>query len=302
VILRAALMLLAAPAAALDMPLPATVTLSETLPLAAHRVATGPFADGTWPQVTAEGGLTRTVHRMTAADVTPLQLLAPLRDQLEAEGWEIVFSCAARTCGGFAFRFEIDVAPAPVMFLDLAAYRYLAARRDGAWTTLVVSVSEGVGYVQRVTVAPSDAVAALPRTSAAPAPPPVVSDGSDVASALAATGRAVLADLAFPTGATDLPGDSYASLEALAAFLEANPGTTIALVGHTDAQGGAEGNMAISRRRADSARGLLTGRYGADPARVEAFGMGYFAPIARNDSPEGRERNRRVEAVITSTD
>jgi OOP family OmpA-OmpF porin len=60
--------------------------------------------------------------------------------------------------------------------------------------------------------------------------------------------------------------------------------------------------MAISRRRAESARALLTGRYGADPARVEAFGMGYFAPVASNATPEGREANRRVEAVVTSTE
>jgi OOP family OmpA-OmpF porin len=112
----------------------------------------------------------------------------------------------------------------------------------------------------------------------------------------------VLADLDFPSGETDLPEDRYASLAALASFLEANPGTTVALVGHTDAVGGAEGNIAISRSRAESARALLTARYGADPGRVEAFGMGYFAPVASNATPEGREANRRVEAVVTSTE
>ena len=40
--------------------------------------------------------------------------------------------------------------------------------------------------------------------------------------------------------------------------------------------------------------------YGIDPARVQAEGMGYLAPIASNLSPAGREANRRVEAILLS--
>lgn len=294
--------LLAVPAAALTMPLPAAVTFSETVPLGSHRVATGPLAGGTLPTEIVEGTVTREVFRMAAPGATPLQLLAPLRDQLEAEGWEVVFTCADRACGGFEFRFEIDVVPAPEMFVDLAAYRYLAARRGEAWTALVVSTSAGEGYVQRTTVAPPDAAAPIVASSASPARPPGLSATSDVAATLAAKGRAVLSDLVFATGSTALAADDYPSLAALADYLRANPEITVALVGHTDAEGGAEGNMAISRRRADSARALLIGRYGVDPARVETFGVGFFAPMARNDTPEGRETNRRVEVVVTSTE
>jgi OOP family OmpA-OmpF porin len=289
----AALWLAAAPAAALDMPLPATTTLTETLPAAVHRVATGPFAEGSLPTIAARGRLDRTVVRMAAPGATPAAILAPLRAQLEAEGWEVVFACADRACGGFEFRFEIDVAPAPAMFVDLASYRYLAARRGKAWTTLLVSTSAGEAYVQLVAVTPPDAVA--------PAPVTTLAAPSDLAGTLETLGRAVLPDLVFPSGAVDLPGDAYPSLSALAAFLEARPGMTVALVGHTDAEGGAEGNMAISRRRAESARALLIDRHGVDPARVDAFGVGFFAPLAPNDTPEARARNRRVEVVVTST-
>lgn len=287
------------------MPFPANQTVAETRPLASHRIATARF-DGTLPSITAEGVLTRHIWQMTGAETT-LQILAPLRQQLKEQGWEEVFDCATRGCGGFDFRFEIDVAPAPQMFVDLADFRYLSAKRDEAWTTLIVSRSGEMFFVQATQVdpdgvSPSQAV----QTDLTPAPPgtppPAAVAASDTIQTLLATGRAVLSDLDFQTGTTALARDNYASLAGLAEFLKANPNTTIALVGHTDAEGGAEGNMAISRRRADSARALLIETYGIAAARVETQGVGFFAPLTRNDTEEGRRANRRVEVVITSTE
>ena len=296
----AVLLLLSLPAGAagLTMPFPAEETLARTDPLSSHRVATGPFA-GTLPEVTAEGAVTRRIWRLTGAQTT-LQILAPLRDRLVEEGWEPVFECRTRDCGGFDFRFEIDVAPAPEMFVDLADFRYLSARRGEAWITLLVSRSEGFGYVQETRVAP-EAVSVPDAVDDAGETATPLAAQADVAAALRDTGRAVLADLAFPTGSTALPEEAYPSLAALADYLEANPDVTVALVGHTDAEGGAASNLAISRRRAESARALLTGTYGIDGARVEAQGVGSLVPLARNDTEDGRRANRRVEAVVTST-
>lgn len=280
------------------MPFPAKQTFAETRPLASHRIATAQFS-GSLPSVIAEGAVTRRIWQVTGAETT-LQILAPLREQLMEQGFEPVFECATRACGGFDFRFEIDVSPAPQMFVDLADFRYLAAQNGEAWTTLLVSRSGDLSFVQTTSVDPDGAVEATV-SAANPAPPLALLATSDVAETLVAKGRAVLADLQFETGSTDLAEDDYASLRALADFLTANPETTIALVGHTDAEGGAEGNIALSRRRADSARQLLTGAYGIDGARVETRGLGFFAPITRNDTEAGRQTNRRVEVVITST-
>ena len=297
-----ALIALPGAAAAFDLSLPegAATTFAETVPLGSHRVATGPFA-GTLPQVTAEGTVVRRVWRLPATGLTTLQLLAPLRDQLEADDWDIVFTCAARACGGFDFRFEIDVTPAPEMFVDLADFRYLSARKGEAWATLVVSRSGELGFVQATSIDPDTEVAPVRSTSNVAAPPISPVEASDIAQSLRETGHAVLSDLDFGTGSAELAQDGYASLSALADYLNANPETTVALVGHTDAEGGAAGNLAISRRRAESARALLTGRYGIAARRVETQGVGFFAPIASNDTEAGRQINRRVEAVITST-
>ncbi|WP_281826463.1 OmpA family protein [Jannaschia rubra] len=296
--IRAVLMGLALTGAAqadgLVPPERATVTLSDTRSLGSHRIATGPF-DGTLPSVTAEGTVTRRIWRQPLAETT-LKALAPLRAQLKRDGWTEVFECVTRVCGGFDFRFEIDVAPAPEMFVDLADFRYLAARKGDAWTTVLVSRSGELGYVQTTRVDPGSAV--VPEMAVAtPGPAP-----SDVAAALAVRGRAILPDLDFPTGTTSLPRNDYPSLAELAAYLEANPDVRVALVGHTDATGGAAGNLAVSKQRAESVRALLTGRHGIAPGRVEASGVGYLAPIARNDTETGRQANRRVEVVIISTE
>lgn len=301
-----ALATLGAPVWAVDlaMPFPATPTFAEDRPFDSHAIATAPLT-GDGPQIVAEGAVARRNWRLTEA-VPTLRVLAPLRDRLVADGWTVAFDCETDACGGFEFRFAIDVTPAPEMFVDLADFRYLAARKDDAWTTLLVSRAGDRAYVQTTQVTPTDATALPPpapatQVDALPDAPIGPTGDTALIQMLIRNGHAVLADLDFATGTTDLARDDYASLAELATFLETNPDMTVALVGHTDAVGGAAGNVAISERRAASAAARLTGRYGIAPGRVEVRGVGYFAPIARNDTEEGRRANRRVEVVITST-
>jgi OOP family OmpA-OmpF porin len=71
-------------------------------------------------------------------------------------------------------------------------------------------------------------------------------------------------------------------------------------VGHTDAQGGLETNIRLSRARAQAVRRYLIEELDVAPAQVEAEGIGYLAPRESNATPEGREANRRVEVVIAT--
>lgn len=313
--------LLALPAAAFEpaFPFPATRTFAETLAPSSHRVAIGGWRGDALPSRVVEGRVTRRTWWLDAPDATTLEVFAPLRDQLVADGWEVVFECRTLACGGFDFRFDIDVTPAPEMFVDLADFRYLAARENAAWATLLVSRSGIRAHVQLTEVDPDTPVAdspdaAAPDTpekstsneaapdSAGPLPPAGGTDIDALTAALARSGRAVLSDLDFAIGATELGPGPHPSLAALAQWLSARPGATVALVGHTDAEGSAEGNRALSLRRARSVRDRLIAEHGVDPARVTAEGLGFFAPIDRNDTEAGRRANRRVEVVVTSTD
>ena len=75
----------------------------------------------------------------------------------------------------------------------------------------------------------------------------------------------------------------------------------VLLVGHTDAAGGLEANIALSRRRAASVVAHLVGELGVSRAQVSAEGVGYLVPRASNLTDQGRAENRRVEVVLTST-
>ena len=87
-------------------------------------------------------------------------------------------------------------------------------------------------------------------------------------------------------------------MQELAAFIQARPGLKLALVGHTDSTGGLDGNIAVSRKRAEAVRDRLIADYGVPSTNVQAQGMGYLAPIANNLTAAGREANRRVEVIV----
>ncbi|MEP4553568.1 OmpA family protein, partial [Tateyamaria sp.] len=91
-------------------------------------------------------------------------------------------------------------------------------------------------------------------------------------------------------------------LATLAELLQARRGLRIAVVGHTDTEGGLQANINISRARAQAVRSALINTFNAPAAQIDAEGMGYLAPIASNLTPDGRDANRRVEVIVLSDD
>ncbi|MDP3196878.1 OmpA family protein [Tabrizicola sp.] len=300
---------LADPVSALTLDLPAKVLGQETrseIP-GAYALPTAPFDGTTVPARPVEGALDQRAYRLEAPGATTLALLAPLRDQVRAAGYEIIFECEARACGGFDFRFNTDVMPEPDMHVDLGDFRFLSAQKGTEAVSILVSRSSGAGYIQitRVSAATLPAVSIKTPVDLAEPEIPRSFDGpgqaADIAASLDAKGAAVLEDLVFASGAAALTDGDYPSLAAVAAWLEANPRGTIALVGHTDASGSLAANQALSERRAEAVAAALIRTYGADPARVSADGVGFLAPRATNQTEEGRQKNRRVEVIVTST-
>jgi OOP family OmpA-OmpF porin len=313
------------PAVALTLELPAPVLAEEArtaLP-GSYPLPLGPFDGAAVPVRLIEGAVDQRAYRLDAPDLTTLAVLAPLRDQIRAAGFEVIFECEARTCGGFDFRYGTDILPEPDMHVDLGDFRFLSALRGDEAVSLLVSRSDLSAFVQitRVTAAPPAPEAApeavpgaAPEPGGGDAPPAVIDldraaprstleggSASPIAAALDTVGTAVLDDLVFASGAASLAEGDYASLAALAAWLEANPAATIALVGHTDASGSLAANIALSERRAEAVAETLIDLYGVERARVLSEGVGFLAPIATNQTEEGRQKNRRVEVVVTST-
>ena len=289
---------------ALDFPAPATQTFARTEVLTSYALPIGPFKDGAMQTRVIEGALAQTAWSLQAKGLTTLQLLVPLRDQLSAAGYVVIFECDTFECGGFDFRFGTDIAAEPAMHVDLGDYRYLAAKRMGAdgpdHLGLVISRSPTLGFVQLTEIGSAKPISA-PLTS--PASPIVVdpvpaADASPLAEGLAKQGSVALDDLIFASGAADLDPGEYASLEALASYLRANPDARVALVGHTDASGQLAGNIALSKQRANSVRDWMIESYAIPPGQIIAEGVGYLAPRDSNLTEQGLTRNRRVEVML----
>jgi OOP family OmpA-OmpF porin len=301
-------------AVALEFSAPSSTTATRREPLASYALPIGPWQDGQVASRILEGPLEQTAWRIAAPGMTTLQILSPLRDQLARAGFRILWECETDACGGFDFRFAIDVMPEPDMHVDLGDFRFLSAERAGAdgpeAVSLLVSRSVEAGFVQMVAIgaarpAPSPLIAAIQAAPAAAADLPHQGDPvlqlSGLAAALQASGSAVLEDLVFRSGSAELGPGPFETLAALADFLKRDAARRVALVGHTDASGGLAGNTALSRARAASVRERLIAEYAVPAAQITAEGVGYLAPRATNQTDEGRARNRRVEVIVTST-
>ena len=80
----------------------------------------------------------------------------------------------------------------------------------------------------------------------------------------------------------------------------AYPNSTIQVIGHTDNEGDATYNQALSERRANAVADVLMAE-GVPFGRIDAIGRGESQPVTSNLTPEGRAQNRRVEIVILPT-
>jgi outer membrane protein OmpA-like peptidoglycan-associated protein len=99
----------------------------------------------------------------------------------------------------------------------------------------------------------------------------------------------------------DLSASSEASLEKLVTILKEYPDTNIEVQGHTDSKGSDNYNQRLSERRANSVSGYLRNK-GVSPSRLTTKGYGETAPVASNDSDDGRSQNRRVTFLITANE
>jgi outer membrane protein OmpA-like peptidoglycan-associated protein len=104
-------------------------------------------------------------------------------------------------------------------------------------------------------------------------------------------------DISFDSGSAVIKSNLRPILDQFATSLQNNPRAEVRIVGHTDSTGSDAINRPLSQDRAASTRDYLSAR-GVPPNRVQIEGRGSSQPVASNDSPEGRARNRRVEIFV----
>ncbi|MBC7173526.1 MAG: OmpA family protein [Polyangiaceae bacterium] len=108
--------------------------------------------------------------------------------------------------------------------------------------------------------------------------------------------RVVLEGVHFESNRTTIEADSYPRLDSVVEYMVHTPSARIRVAGHTDNLGDPRRNQALSEARAQAVRDYLVS-HGVDRGRIEAVGYGDQRPIASNDTEEGRQKNRRIEAI-----
>ena len=135
-----------------------------------------------------------------------------------------------------------------------------------------------------------------PIVAIAPPPPPPAPDEPPPPPPPPPAPRFVLQGVQFDTGKATLTSGSAERLDTIVEYLTHKPSAAIEISGHTDNVGGDKKNKRLSQQRADAVRAYLIAK-GIDGSRITAVGYGDERPIASNDTPEGRQENRRIEAM-----
>ena len=104
--------------------------------------------------------------------------------------------------------------------------------------------------------------------------------------------------LNFDSGTAALTAEHQQILAVLEQAIAEFPESRVVVEGHTDAFGSDADNLGLSQARADAVVQHLLGSLPISPANLNAMGYGETRPVANNETPEGRKRNRRIDVVI----
>jgi OmpA-OmpF porin, OOP family len=163
-------------------------------------------------------------------------------------------------------------------------YTVLKAARDGSEIWAQVDTAWGKGYV--LTIVEKQSMVQE-----------VVASAELFQSGLKTTGHVEVPGIYFDTGKSELKPESDAAVAEIARLLKADPAMKVYVVGHTDNVASLDLNTKLSQARAEAVVQALVARHAIAAARLVARGAGPLAPVASNDSEDGRAKNRRVELV-----
>lgn len=228
-----------------------------------------------------EGKLTRLSYE-NPRQRSYAEIAANYREALEKAGFTVLFDCRDAACGpGWASSRFNRVSGTRYANSDMA---YVAAKSTRGGNELYIGVLVA-RLRHEIHVLEKGAMETGLVTARA------IADG------LLLDGRVVLDGLFFDTDKATLQPQSKAALDTVAQYLKDHPQLDVFIVGHTDASGSLEHNLALSRERAASVVSQLTREHGIAAGRLSAHGVGPLSPAKSNQNEAGKRRNRRVEMV-----
>jgi outer membrane protein OmpA-like peptidoglycan-associated protein len=125
----------------------------------------------------------------------------------------------------------------------------------------------------------------------------IVADANAMGNDINSTGHVSLYGIFFDSGKSDLKSESDEAIVQISKLLTGNAALKLYVVGHTDNVGTIDANMKLSNDRANEVVKTLVANYGIAADRLKPYGVASLAPVASNDTEEGKAMNRRVELV-----
>jgi outer membrane protein OmpA-like peptidoglycan-associated protein len=119
----------------------------------------------------------------------------------------------------------------------------------------------------------------------------------DTRNKLITEGKFVTTGITFDVNSATIKPESYGTLKTIAQVLQDNADVRVKIIGHTDSDGDDNANMALSKKRAEAVKAVLSSDFGVNASRLESDGKGESQPVGDNKTPEGKANNRRVEFV-----
>jgi outer membrane protein OmpA-like peptidoglycan-associated protein len=249
-----------------------------------------------------QGQITRILYRGPAERST-LEIIRNYQDALEEAGFEVLFSCGSDCGNNFV---HLLYGPMGMRLMNTRTsgsafdlpqdVRYMAAVfGDGeriVHVSLLTAFDNGFGPLSKQPVTLLEII-----ESRAMETDMVTVDAEAIGKGIDATGHMAIYGVLFDTDSASIKPESSPVLAEIARLMESRPSLNLLVVGHTDNQGAFEYNMNLSSKRAHSVALYLAEQHGIDSGRLHSAGVGYLAPVATNDTADGRAKNRRVELV-----
>jgi outer membrane protein OmpA-like peptidoglycan-associated protein len=244
-----------------------------------------------------EGKFTQIAYKIPEGRAA-LEVFRNYEQAIKAAGFEPIFSCERETCGGRNFSLAIAGEKLYMLFGDQQAdQRYISARLKRAegdvYASLyVITHRSGGGPLKDRALALLEIIEVKPMETRME-----VVESTAMQRDIAAQGHVAVHGILFDFDKDTMRADSKPQLDEIAKFLKAQPELKVLIVGHTDSKGALDYNRDLSHRRARSIVEALARDYGIVASRLTPLGVGMAAPMATNNTEEGRALNRRVELV-----
>ncbi|MDY8136867.1 OmpA family protein [Aquimarina sp. 2201CG5-10] len=117
----------------------------------------------------------------------------------------------------------------------------------------------------------------------------------DIRNKLITEGKLITYGITFDTAKTKVKSESYGTIKKIASILKENPEIKVMITGHTDSEGGKSFNQELSEKRAEAVKQIFVNQFQINSSRLMTEGKGEEEPIALENEPDTKAKNRRVE-------